>query len=57
MLKDERTHFGSVPADAELVRAKNGETPPDTALSGVEVAATTMLTRALLGFDDCVMKP
>jgi len=57
LLKDERTQYATSPADAELIRTKNGESFPDRQLSAVEVAATTMITRALMGFDDVVMKP
>jgi len=57
MLQDQRAEYAASPEDAELVRSKNGETSPDKDLSAVEVAATTMLTRALFGYEECVMKP
>jgi hypothetical protein len=57
LLAEERLHFKAVPAEADDVRRKNGESPPDETLSAVEVAATTLLVRALLASDDCVMKP
>ncbi len=57
LLQDQRIHFQSVPKDAENLRRKNGESPVDEKLSAVEVAATTLLVRALLACDECVMKP
>lgn len=57
LLADQRRHFSQVPNDADNLRRKNGEAPVDDSLSAVEVAATTLLTRALLAMDECVMKP
>ncbi len=57
LIHDERERFRSSPVDVENLRRKNGEAPVDEKLDAVEVAATTMLTRALLGYDECVMKP
>jgi hypothetical protein len=34
-----------------------GEAPVDTSLDPAEVAANTMLVRALFGYDEFVMKP
>jgi hypothetical protein len=56
LLRDEREHFKTVPEEAELLRSKNGEAPADKSLDAAEVAATTLLVRGLLGFDECVMK-
>ncbi len=57
LLKEQREHFASQPADADNLRRKNGEAAVDDKLSAVEVAATTLVTRALLAMDECVMKP
>lgn len=57
LLQDERNCFRSAPQDADALRSRNGQAPADTALDSVEVASTTMLTRALLGYDECVIKP
>ena len=57
LIQDARTRFQTNPAEADNLRSKNGETRVDTTLSAVEVAATTMLTRALLAYDETVMKP
>lgn len=57
LLQAERTHFQSAPEDAESLRRKNGESPVDEKLPAVEVAATTLLVRALLASDESVMKP
>lgn len=57
LLQEQRAHFQSAPKDAESLRRKNGEYPVDEKLSEVEVAATTLLVRALLASDECVMKP
>lgn len=56
LLQDERSHFQSAPEDAEKVRANNGESAADKNLNAVDVAATTMLVRALLGYEDSVKK-
>jgi hypothetical protein len=57
LLREERTHFQSAKEDAEALRSKNGEAPYDKSLDAAEVAATAMLVRGLLAFDECVMKP
>jgi len=57
MLADQRAYYQGSPDEAEILRSKNGEAPVATDLPAVEVAAATMLTRALLGYDDCVIKP
>ena len=57
LIQDERQRFKAAPQDAEDLRRKNGEAAVDDKLDAIEVAATTMLTRALLGYEDCVMKP
>jgi hypothetical protein len=57
LLQKERAHFASAPQDADALRSRIGQAPADPALNAVEVASTTMLTRALLGYDECVMKP
>ncbi len=57
LLGAERTHFQAAPEEAEKLRSSNGEAPVDKKLNAVEVAATTLLTRALLAYDEAVMKP
>lgn len=57
LLKDQRSYFAGCPDEAERLRRENGEAPVEEKLSAVEVAASTMLTRALLGYEDSVMKP
>ncbi|MFZ4768449.1 MAG: DUF1553 domain-containing protein, partial [Roseimicrobium sp.] len=57
LLHESRVRFQASPQDAEAVRRKNGEAPVDAALDAADVAATTLVTRALLSYDECVMKP
>jgi hypothetical protein len=57
LLDDERKEFEKSPPAADDLRRKNGEFPVDDKLSAVEVAATTMMVRAVFGYDDAVMKP
>jgi hypothetical protein len=57
LLQDQRQLFAASPAEADAVREKNGESRMDKSLPAVEVAATTLMTRALLGFDETLMKP
>ncbi|TLD69246.1 DUF1553 domain-containing protein [Phragmitibacter flavus] len=57
LLRDQRSYFAGCPEEAERLRSENGEAPVAKELSAVEVAASTMLTRALLGYEDSVVKP
>ncbi len=57
LIQDARQQFQSSRQSADDLRRKNGEAPVDESLDPVEVAATTMLTRALLAYDGCVVKP
>ncbi|QIF04362.1 DUF1553 domain-containing protein [Roseimicrobium sp. ORNL1] len=57
LIKQARENFAAKPEEADALRRKNGEAAVDDKLNAVEVAATTMLTRALLAYDECVMKP
>lgn len=57
LLEDQRRYFSEAVADAERLRRENGEAPVAEDLPAVEVAATAMLARALLGYEDGVIKP
>ncbi len=57
LLRESRERFQACPQDADAVRRKNGQAPVDETLDAAEVAATTTLARALLAYDECVMKP
>lgn len=57
LIEEARHQFQANRQAAEDLRRKNGEASVDADLDAVEVAATTMLTRALLAYDECVMKP
>ena len=57
LLQESRERYKAAPQEAEDVRRKNGQAPVDQTLEASEVAATTLLTRALLAYDECVMKP
>jgi hypothetical protein len=57
LMQNARETFSTRRQEADDLRRKNGEAPVDEKLDAVEVAATTMLTRALLAYDECVMKP
>lgn len=57
LMQDQREYFSSHVEEAEQLRVNNGEAPVAKDLPAVDVAATTLLTRAMLGFDDCIMKP
>ena len=57
LLSTSRTRFRSSPQEADALRHGNGEAPVDESLDAAEVAATTVLARALLAYDECVMKP
>lgn len=57
LLRDERARYQAAPQEAEALRSKNGEAPFDASLDAAEVAATTIMVRGLLAFDECVMKP
>jgi hypothetical protein len=57
LLADEREQFKAEPEQATALRKQMGEARVDESLDPVEVAATTMLLRALFGYDEFVMKP
>ena len=57
MIQDSRKSFKAYPTEAANLRTKNGETPVDASLDAAEVAATTIMARALIGYDETVMKP
>lgn len=57
LVTDEREQFKAEPDQATALQKNLGEAPVDEALDPVEVAATTMLVRALFGYDEFVMKP
>lgn len=57
LLQESRTRFKTDPQAADDVRRKNGAAAVDDSLDAVEVAATTLLTRALQAYDECVAKP
>lgn len=57
LLHESRVRYRAAPQEADDVRRKNGEAPVDDSLDAAEVAATTLLTRALLAYDECVVKP
>lgn len=57
LLRDERAYYRAAPQEACALREKNGATPFQPNLDAVEVAATTLMVRGLLAFDECVMKP
>jgi hypothetical protein len=57
LLRDERERYRGTPQHAEAIRANNGEAPFDKSLDAADVAATTIMVRGLLAFDECVMKP
>lgn len=57
LLADEREQFKNEPEQATVLRKEMGEAHVDESLDPVEVAATTILIRALLGYDEFVMKP
>jgi hypothetical protein len=57
LLRDERQRYRGAPQEAEAIRSKNGEAPFDNTLDAAEVAATTVMVRGLIAFDECVMKP
>ncbi len=51
LVEDGRRHFSGKPADAEALLSGAGEQPRDAALNATEVAATLLMTRALLASD------
>jgi len=57
LLAEERAHFKAEPAEARALCHEIGEARVDESLDPVEVAANTMLVRALFGYDEFVMKP
>ena len=57
MIQDSRKSFQANPTEAANLRTNNGETPVDASLDAAEVAATTIMARALIGYDETVMKP
>jgi hypothetical protein len=57
LLVDEREQYKNEPEQATALRKEMGEARVDESLDPVEVAATTMLLRALFGYDEFVMKP
>lgn len=57
LVDEGRTYYSGVPGDAELLLSGAGEHPRDTALNPVEVAATLLMTRALLAADSFVSSP
>jgi hypothetical protein len=57
LLEDERAQFKNEPEQAAALRKEMGEARVDESLDPVEVAATTLLLRALFGYDEFVMKP
>lgn len=57
LLAAQRAHYAAAADEARELLHKNGETQPDDKLPATEVAATTLLARALFGYDECLMKP
>jgi hypothetical protein len=56
LLEDERGWFSGHEADAEALCSRNGESLSDRSLDPVEIAAVTVLERALLGDDETLVE-
>jgi hypothetical protein len=57
LLEEELLYYQQNPVEAENLRQKNGEHPPDLTLPAAEVAATALVCRVLLGSEDALVKP
>jgi hypothetical protein len=55
LFRDQKAHFDSVPDDA-LALLAIGESPRDEQLNTADHAAMTVVVKAILNFDECVMK-
>ncbi len=56
LVDEERAWFTSHASEAEALRSKNGEAPPDRTLDAIDVAAVTEMERALMGDDETLVE-
>jgi hypothetical protein len=54
LMQHQRDFFQQHPAESAALLASNGDAPVDPILPPVEVAATTMMVRALMSHDEAL---